>query len=71
MALIKQAARVIDFYRHLDVNDDGKVTKAEFSSALPLLFECALKFSSVSSVLGTSRGLLVLGYKASRTTDLQ
>ena len=36
-ALIKQAARVIDFYRHLDVNGDGKVTKAEFSSALPLL----------------------------------
>jgi len=36
-AMVRQASRVTDFYRHLDVNGDGKVTRAEFRAALPLL----------------------------------
>jgi len=36
-AMIRQAARVTDFFKHLDINSDGKVSKPEFRAALPLL----------------------------------
>lgn len=36
-AMIKAASRVVDFFRHLDSDGDGNVTRAEFRSALPLL----------------------------------
>ena len=36
-AMIHQAARVTDFFKHLDINSDGKVSKPEFRAALPLL----------------------------------
>jgi len=36
-AMTRQASRVTDFYKHLDVNGDGSVTRAEFRAALPLL----------------------------------
>uniref|UniRef100_A0A7S2HGJ3 EF-hand domain-containing protein n=1 Tax=Haptolina brevifila TaxID=156173 RepID=A0A7S2HGJ3_9EUKA len=36
-AMVKQASRVVDFYHMCDVDGDGKVSRAEFRSALPLL----------------------------------
>ena len=36
-AMVRQCARVVDFFRHLDVNGDGTVARKEFGAALPLL----------------------------------
>ncbi len=36
-AMVRQASRVTDFYKHLDINGDGRVSKSEFRAALPLL----------------------------------
>ena len=35
--MARQCSRVVDFFRHLDVNADGKVARKEFAAALPLL----------------------------------
>ena len=36
-SLVSDAKRIIDLFRAFDINGDGKVTKAEFRAALPML----------------------------------